>query len=86
MELRELGHDLMRVDIVDLRNNPFFAQLVLRDPAGSITAVIDARPSDALALALRAKCPVRVAEAVLASLLPDQKAEGDEKSEPGPAT
>ncbi len=84
--IRDLGHDLMRVDIVDLRNNPFFAQVVLRDTAGSITAVIDARPSDALALALRAKCPVRVAEAVLASLLPDQKAEGDEKSEPGPTT
>jgi bifunctional DNase/RNase len=27
--------------------------------------VIDARPSDAIALALRAKCPIRVAEEVL---------------------
>jgi len=80
--IRDLGHDLLRVDIVDLRNNTFFAQLVLRDSAGSIAAVVDARPSDALALALRAKCPVRVAEAVLASLRPDQGAEPDEKHEP----
>lgn len=80
--IRDLGHDLMRVDIVDMRNNTFFAQLVLRDTAGSITAVIDARPSDALALALRAKCPVRVAEAVLASLRPDQGAEPDAKQDP----
>ena len=70
--IKDLGHDLLRVDIVDLRNNTFFAQLVLRDTAGSVAAVLDARPSDALALALRARCPVRVAEAVLASLRPDQ--------------
>lgn len=81
--IKDLGHDLLRVDIVDLRNNTFFAQLVLRDVAGSVAAVIDARPSDALALALRAKCPVRVAEAVLASLRPaDQGPEGDEKAAP----
>lgn len=79
--IRELGHDLMRVDIVDLRNNTFFAQLVLRDTRGTIAAVIDARPSDALALALRAKCPVRVAEAVLASLKPAEGPEGEEKGE-----
>ncbi len=70
--IRQLGHDLLRVDIVDLRNNTFFAQLVLRDAAGSVAAVLDARPSDALALALRANCQVRVAESVLASLKPDQ--------------
>lgn len=79
--IRDLGHDILRVDIVDLRNNTFFAQLVLRDEEGAVKAVIDARPSDALALALRAKCPVRVAESVLASLRPDQGTEGEEKSE-----
>lgn len=63
--IRALGADLKRVDIVDLRNNTFFAQLVLQNKKGELTAVVDARPSDAVALALRAKCPLRVAEAVL---------------------
>lgn len=61
-----LNSSLKRVDIVDLRHNTFFAQLVLQDATGAETAVIDARPSDAIALALRASCPIRVAEKVLA--------------------
>lgn len=63
--IRALGADLKRVDIVDLRNNTFFAQLVLQNQGGELTAVVDARPSDAVALALRAKCPLRVTESVL---------------------
>jgi bifunctional DNase/RNase len=82
--IKQLGHDLLRVDIVDLRNNTFFAQLVLRDTAGSVAAVLDARPSDALALALRARCPVRVAEAVLASLRPDQGPDATPDADPKP--
>jgi hypothetical protein len=58
------GH-IESVDIVDLKHNTFYAQLLLRGPKeGAIT--IDARPSDAIALALRAKCKIRVAEDVLA--------------------
>lgn len=81
--IRALKCEVLRVDIVDLRSNTFFAQVVLGDEQGGIRAVLDARPSDALALALRAKCPVRVAESVLASLRPDQgpEAEADEKPE-----
>lgn len=63
--VQALGHRIARVDIVDLRNNTFFAQLVLQNAAGETTAIVDARPSDALALALRAKCPVRVAARIL---------------------
>jgi len=58
-----LGGRLARVDIVDLRENTFYAQIVLRRNGDDI--VIDARPSDALALGLRAGCPLRVAESVL---------------------
>jgi bifunctional DNase/RNase len=63
--IKALGADLKRVDIVDLRNNTFFAQIVLQNKKGELSAVVDARPSDAVALALRAKCPLRVAESVL---------------------
>jgi len=63
--LRTLGANLKRVDIIALRENTFFAQIVLQNGSGELTAVVDARPSDAVALALRAGCPVRVAETVL---------------------
>lgn len=66
--IRELGAELRRVDIVDLQENTFYARLVLEtpDPNGDpVPHEVDARPSDAIALALRAKCPLRVAEHVL---------------------
>ena len=70
--VESLGATIVRVDIVDLRENTFFAQVVLHQPMHDVTAVIDARPSDALALALRAGCPLRVAESVLEQARTDQ--------------
>ncbi|MAF67279.1 MAG: hypothetical protein CMJ84_16685 [Planctomycetes bacterium] len=70
-----LGARLARVDIVDLRSNTFFAQLVLHGEGGDLRAVVDARPSDAIALALRAGCPVRVAESVLEQVRTDRAAD-----------
>lgn len=69
--IKALGAELKRVDIVDLRNNTFFAQLVIQDERGERTAIVDARPSDAVALALRADCPMRVAESVLEAVRTD---------------
>ena len=87
--IRALGAELKRVDIVDLRNNTFFAQIVLQNKKGEMTAVVDARPSDAVALALRANCPLRVAEAVLELVRtdnsgPDPLPEAESESEPEP--
>ena len=65
-----LGAKVERVDIVDLRDNTFFAELVLTDAAGNELA-IDARPSDALALGLRSGCELRVAESVLEQVRTD---------------
>jgi len=62
--LQELGWDVESTDIVDLRDNTFYARLVLRDEAGGVKR-LDARPSDAIALALRAQRPIRVASSVL---------------------
>lgn len=69
--IRALETELQHVDIVDLRENTFYAQLVLRRKGGNMTAVVDARPSDAVALALRARCPIRVAASVFDMVLPD---------------
>ena len=60
-----LGCELARCDIVDLRSNTFYAKLIVRPKGGGAECVLDARPSDAIALALRAGCTMRVAESVL---------------------
>ena len=69
--MEALGTKLKRVDIVDLKNNTFYAQLVLQNSEGELTAVVDARPSDAIAIALRARCELRVAEDVLENVRTD---------------
>jgi bifunctional DNase/RNase len=70
--VQSLGAKVQRVDIVDLRENTFFAQIVLRDESRELSAVVDARPSDALALALRTGCPIQVAESVLEQARTDE--------------
>jgi hypothetical protein len=54
---------VMKVEVCDLRDNTYFALIYLKRDGQEIT--IDARPSDAIALALRAKCPIFVADVVI---------------------
>ena len=61
--LTDLGATVSRVIISDLQGGTFFAYLQL-DRSGDLLYV-DARPSDALALALRVKAPVFVETSVL---------------------
>jgi bifunctional DNase/RNase len=57
----EIG--VRRIFISDLRNNTYFAKIdLLRGPE---TITIDARPSDAIALAIQANAPIFVARKVL---------------------
>ena len=58
--LESAGATVMEAAITDLRDETFYASLTLRLEDGA-TREIDARPSDAVALALRARCPVFVA-------------------------
>ena len=60
--LADLKASLARIVITDLRNDVYYALLYL-DVGGSVRAV-DARPSDAIALALRAKVPILVEDRV----------------------
>ncbi|MCH2105519.1 MAG: bifunctional nuclease family protein [Planctomycetes bacterium] len=69
--IESLGGRLVGVDIVDLRNNTFYAKLLVEQSEGGEQKVVDTRPSDAVALALRAGCPLRVAESVLAEARDD---------------
>ena len=61
--ISELDARVTRVVINDLRDSTFFAQI--RVITGDKTLELDARPSDAIALALRADAPIFVAQSVL---------------------
>jgi bifunctional DNase/RNase len=59
----ELGGRLERIVVSELKDNTFYATLRLRTQAGPL--VVDARPSDAIALALRSGARIFVEEAVI---------------------
>jgi bifunctional DNase/RNase len=61
--IRHLNARLERVVITELKDDTFMAVLFLRQGKEPLT--IDARPSDAIALAMRADCPIYVAEHVM---------------------
>ena len=61
--LNDLGAEVLRVNIVELRNEIFFARIVLQVSGREME--IDSRPSDALALAVRVHVPIFVAEEVM---------------------
>ncbi|MFM8979299.1 MAG: bifunctional nuclease family protein [Planctomycetia bacterium] len=65
--LKATGATLERVDITDLKSGTYFAQVRLTRADGSACS-LDARPSDALALAAALEKPVFVAEEVLAAV------------------
>jgi bifunctional DNase/RNase len=72
---RPMTHDLLRnlvfglnaqverVVVSELRNETFYAVIWMRQSGEPVT--LDARPSDAIALALRCDCPIYVSEEVL---------------------
>lgn len=60
----EMGAQVLRVVITELRDNTFFAVIEMRNNSGE-ALLLDARPSDAIALALRADSPIYVNEEVI---------------------
>jgi uncharacterized protein len=62
--IQRLGATLQKVTITDLRNNTYFAVLFLGFNGQDLQ--IDARPSDAIAVALRMKAPIYASTQVLA--------------------
>ncbi len=70
----DLGGALAKVVINDLRNDTFFAQLFVQTASGK-EVIFDARPSDAIALAVRAACPIFVEDDVMnrAGVVPDDE-------------
>jgi bifunctional DNase/RNase len=58
-----LNAEVQRVVVSELKNDTFYAVIWMKQNGDSVA--IDARPSDALALALRTDCPIYVEEEVL---------------------
>jgi bifunctional DNase/RNase len=61
----ELGYRAEKVIVSDLRENTFYASIELTSENGDNKVTLDARPSDAIALALRVDCPIFVEQTVL---------------------
>jgi len=81
----EMGATISHVTVSELKNDTFFARIVMDVNGQSME--IDARPSDAIALAVRANAPLFVAEDVMsaASIVPETSLEEstmDVESEP----
>lgn len=71
--LTALNARLVRVEVVDLKSEVFFGNLVIETDSGH-QLNIDTRPSDALALAVRANIPIMVSSKVMdeAGIVPEQ--------------
>lgn len=62
----QTGYELDRIEINDVEKETYFATLVLKNDEGKEIEV-DARPSDAIAVAIRIDAPIFVAAKVLSS-------------------
>lgn len=73
--LEELGVAISRIIVSDLADETFRARIILEHDGK--TREIDARPSDAIALAIRAQVPIFATEAVLdrAGVIPESDEE-----------
>ncbi len=61
--LSSLGAALLRIEIYDLKEGTFFARLIVESAQGEL--IFDARPSDAMALAVRCNAGVYIAESII---------------------
>jgi len=77
--LDNLGAAVMEIVIDELRENTFYAKIVLE--VSALTNEVDARPSDAIALAVRTQSPIYVAEKVMeaAAFLPSEESGKEER-------
>ncbi|HUJ55255.1 MAG TPA: bifunctional nuclease family protein [Gaiellaceae bacterium] len=61
--LDQLGASIVRITVTELRENTFYAQITVAQDGQEIE--VDARPSDAIALAIRAEAPIFAADSVI---------------------
>ena len=78
--ITEMGATIRHVLVSDLRNDTFYAHIIIE--RNGMQTEIDSRPSDAIALAVRARVPIYVDESVMekASITPEEEAEPGEET------
>ena len=83
--LATLNGRLIRVEVVALRDDVFFGSLVIE--ANGQLVDVDSRPSDAIALAIRAHVPILVARDVMerAGVVPERDLQNEEPAPQKPA-
>jgi bifunctional DNase/RNase len=81
--IQSLGAEVVQIKITELRDDVFYARIVMRLNGRELE--IDSRPSDALALAVRVHVPIFVDETVMteAATKPEKDVEGAEATEGG---
>jgi len=62
--LEQLGAQVIRITVTELRENSFYAQITVLQDGQEIE--VDSRPSDAIALAIRTEAPIFAADDVIA--------------------
>lgn len=77
--IQGLGAKIRKVCIEDLKNNTFYAKIFIEKDDEIVG--IDARPSDSIALALRAKSPIFIAEELLREQPDTAEMSEDERAE-----
>lgn len=79
--IKEMGGKVSHILINELRDQVFYARLVVDQKGNQLE--IDCRPSDAIALAVRVKVPIFVNEAVMeeAAIVPEPDITDKEESE-----
>ena len=83
--MQELGANVTKVVVTEVRNDTYYARLFLN--VNNEQVEIDSRPSDAIALAVRAEAPIFVEDAVIDQagvLLDDEGLIADEEGRPEP--
>ena len=61
--LQQLGAQIVRITVTELRENTFYAQITVQQDGQELE--VDSRPSDAIALAIRAEAPIFAADQVI---------------------
>lgn len=79
MVITALSAEVERVEITDLREQTFYARVLLKTNGASLS--VDSRPSDSIALALKAKAPIFVNESLFQL---ESRKEDSEDTEPPP--
>jgi hypothetical protein len=72
--ITDLGAKVEKIEITELKEQTFYAKIILAHNGSEL--VIDARPSDSIALALKAKAPVYVEESLF-----QERPEGPEEAQ-----